>query len=932
MSFEGQQEVVPIRTQRVPQTIETPVTFTPVPNAYVRFAYSRSSDSMASQIEGQDYLCFKHNDQKLVFIVADGVGSSFVGSLAARILGDELLDWLWSRDIGYYGGEAALKEAAVSYLNRLQPQAQIEVEAYELPDMGSPLIQQALEGQRAYGSEAIFAACRIDHPGPMMPDGLISVFWMGDTRIHVLDREGKEIELGGTHDNANRWSTTKGVRGTMAAWMQPLTGVGRVVAYTDGLSGHAGAVIHYPDDRLDREIRRGALLPTSDDVAFIDVVLRTPEYEGYPDPSLPDPNLDRPYLEQIWNPTGEKTYELRWRWTGSGRPSYVIQQASSPALVDVQEFEVPHGQTSWKPAEPQQPGHKYYRVRALRRFGGISPWSELRQTRVAHPAPPAPALKLEQTSGAAVLEWHAEGEMLEYVLERAATPDFAEPETVFEGRSTSWTAPVSKPGTYHFRVRAISDGGPGPWSEVEKVVVTMPPPATPSLAPVGYGFTYGELELKWQHVPRAEYYEIEERVLDGEEEPVIIRAEASGHTIEGKGVGQYVYRVRACHEFGCSEWSGEQMAVVSPRPPAEEPVLTVEGPDEKDILRLSWTEVSRATEYLIEVSENETFDNARIHTTADLSLSLIRREPGLTIVRVCGTNEGGEGPWSNVERVAVAPPAPGWVEADVTGDGERVELAWGASGGRVTYRLEATAGEDSEDYEEVYAGAETQYAYSITGRAGPLRFRVRAELPGVHSAWVESEPVQVQAAPPAPRLGQPEIDPQGQVILRWGEIASAGHYLVEVARNPSFAEAKRFEVKETGVSFRPSVPGSYWFRVRAASAGEGGTVLGEPSEVQQLDVRQPAAPRLHAVDPRKAGQPFDITWQGVPSCTYYEIHESTDPHFTASAVKKVQVFHPEQRLHVEGRPAGTRYFRVRAVTGNEAPSAWSETLGVEVQE
>src|SRR5690606_19301046 len=115
--------------------------------------------------------------------------------------------------------------------------------------------------------------------------------------------------------------------------------------------------------------------------------------------------------------------------------------------------------------------------------------------------------------------------------------------------------------------------------------------------------------------------------------------------------------------------------------------------------------------------ENETFDNARIHTTADLSLSLIRREPGLTIVRVCGTNEGGEGPWSNVERVAVAPPAPGWVEADVTGDGERVELAWGASGGRVTYRLEAAAGEDSEDYEEVYAGAETQCAHSITGRA-----------------------------------------------------------------------------------------------------------------------------------------------------------------------------------------------------------------------
>src|SRR5690606_11914519 len=220
MTFEGRQEVVPIRTQRVPQTIETPVTFTPVPGAYVRFAYSRSSDSMASQIEGQDYLCFRHNDQKLVFIIADGVGSSFCGNLAARILGDNLLDWLWSADITYYGGPAALQEAATSYLNRLQKTAQLEVEEYEIPDMGSPLIQQALEGQRAYGSEAVFAACRIDHPSPMIPDGLISIFWMGDTQIHVIDKQGQKIEIPGSYANSNRWSTSKGVRGTMSAWMQ----------------------------------------------------------------------------------------------------------------------------------------------------------------------------------------------------------------------------------------------------------------------------------------------------------------------------------------------------------------------------------------------------------------------------------------------------------------------------------------------------------------------------------------------------------------------------------------------------------------------------------------------------------------------------------------------------------------------------------------
>ena len=144
MTFFGRSETVPIRTQQVPQAIETPVTFVSAPEAYVRFAYSRSSDSMANQIEGQDYLCFRHNDQRLAFAVCDGVGSSFCGNLAARILGDGLLDWLWSLDIAYVGGQAALMEAAGSFLNKLQKQAQHEVEAYEIPEEITGLVRQAL--------------------------------------------------------------------------------------------------------------------------------------------------------------------------------------------------------------------------------------------------------------------------------------------------------------------------------------------------------------------------------------------------------------------------------------------------------------------------------------------------------------------------------------------------------------------------------------------------------------------------------------------------------------------------------------------------------------------------------------------------------------------------------------------------------------------
>ena len=255
MTFFHRSEDVPIRTQQVPQTIETPVSFVSAPGAYVRYAYSRSSDSMSSQVEGQDYLCFRHNDQRLVFVVCDGVGSSFCGNLASRLLGDSLLDWLWSLDITYLGGAPALKEAAVSYLNRFQKQAQHEVAEYEIPEEISGLVRQALEAQRAYGSEAIFAAARIDHPSVTIPDGLISVCWMGDTQIHVHDEQGEEIEIGGVWDNANRWSTVQGVKGQMNAWMQSLESVGRVFAFTDGLNTHADQLSEYGDAKLDRERR-----------------------------------------------------------------------------------------------------------------------------------------------------------------------------------------------------------------------------------------------------------------------------------------------------------------------------------------------------------------------------------------------------------------------------------------------------------------------------------------------------------------------------------------------------------------------------------------------------------------------------------------------------------------------------------------------------
>ncbi len=916
-------EVVPIRTQRVPQTIETPVTFVQVPGGYVRYAYARSSDSMASQIEGQDYLCFQHNDQRLVFVVCDGVGSSFCGNLAARILGDRLLEWLWLAEVPRMGGAGALMETATSYLQRIQREAQLEVEDYEIPDTISGLVRQALESQRAYGSEAIFVAARIDHPSPTIPEGLISVFWMGDTRVRVLDETGQPFELGGSWENANRWSTVQGVRGSMSAWMESLKGVGRIVAFSDGLSAHTDRLLDYSDDKLDREIRAGSRLPTSDDVSFIDVVIRTARYEGYADPDMPDFTAERPHLEQIWNPTGAPAYELRWNWPGHPKARFMLQEATNPALADARVIDIPMGSDlSWKPSQEQKPGHYYYRVRAINRRGIVSPWSELRQTRVAYPPPPAPKLEATEPGRAAGLNWSEEGEALDYELEKSATPEFEQPQVVYTGRGTNWTVADRTPGVTYYRVRAISDGGSGPWSKVQEVEITLPPPPKPHLGSASHDYAdVTSYQLRWQPVPGATRYELEELNQDSEEVEVFDLTEEN-YRVEGQSVGNYVYRVRACHDYGCSEWSNEQLVIISPQAPAHAPELTLDGPDQNDLLILEWDEIEEAALYIVEVSEEADFNNARVYTQQSTTLELVRREPGMTYVRVCATNAGGDGPWSNVASLSLVPNPPAWIEVDLSEDKRQVSLAWGAVGGHPDYRLEQLQG---EAYAEIYHGEDTQFKMNVPA-GDNLTFRVRAEVSGVESDWQASDPIYIQPVLGIPKLELPKSGEQGELTLNWEPVDGASHYILEVARDEHFTSPRTVQVDQPKAGFRPPAGGRYYFRVRAYRD----TQQGPPSNVITYEASQMAAPRLWPLDPVKAHNIFEISWTGVPGSSYYELQESRDGAFKAGKVRSIRVFHPGQKAAVPGYPAGQYHYRVRAVDEADQPSAWSEALTVEV--
>lgn len=921
--------IQPPRTVHVPQNAETGVTFVAAPGANLRYAYFRSSDSVASQIEGQDYLAFKYGERRLTFVVSDGVGSSFSGNIAASILGEAMLDWLWSLDADHLTSASALSETAKSFLLKLQPKAERQVSRYAIPDHLPALVRQALEAQRDYGSETVFVAGRLDHPGADSAGGRLLLVWMGDTQVRLYDDAGRQIELRATFDASDRWSSVQGVRGTVHAWVTDAERVARLLVFSDGISGYADQLTAFSDLELEEAAQAQFRTATSDDIALLDIVRHTPAYRGLTDTTQPvDATLGAPDLMPVQKANRDDIYQVAWDWNG-GRARFELQEAASPAFNDARTEEV-GGATAWTTPAPRSPGRYYYRVRALvGRKAMAGPWSAPQTVRVAYPPPPAPSIQPvgpTPVEGAYTVTWSEAANAQEYVLEEATREDFSDATPVYRGRGADWHAGGPRqPMRYYYRVQAVNDGGASPWSAPQVVAVVVPPPPVPTLAhlrdvPPGSPFA-----LSWSDVAQATYYEVQEiDTTSGDER--ILRAEGTQLAMDVLPAGRYVYSVRACHEHACSEWSAPQSVEVLPDPPDLAPELTVEGPDASHRLSLEWTAVERAVRYVLEESEKDDFRRPQPMSIGDRPQhSLLRREPGFYYYRVRAENVSGFGPWSEPVVVHILPGTPAWVEANLPDEkGQRVEVTWEPVAGQVVYVLELLWGEPDPVTDErpeckvVYQGREPAYALGISEKVREFAFRVRATHPDGGGDWQYSEAVARPSPPATPRVEPPLVQKNGDVLVRWDPVDEATHYEVEYARDEGFSGAKRHTTDRIRFIFQPSASRRIWFRVRACN--EHGS--SDPSPPAQIVVGDIAAPRMLPVEPSQ----HKVAWTEVPGATHYEIQEAGDPAF--QTVERHVVDAPAKEWTVKRHQPGRTYLRVQAIGPDGRASEWSEVAVV----
>ena len=135
------------------QTVEEPVT--KIKDLFTcRYAYGRAAESVMLSEMGQDFIALKMNEDVCHFVLCDGVGLSYRGDVASRLLGQGLMNWLETvEELTTASLERRLKE--------LTQEADREMRTHSLSSE-TPCASRSAGREARKGSEAMYICGRIE--------------------------------------------------------------------------------------------------------------------------------------------------------------------------------------------------------------------------------------------------------------------------------------------------------------------------------------------------------------------------------------------------------------------------------------------------------------------------------------------------------------------------------------------------------------------------------------------------------------------------------------------------------------------------------------------------------------------------------------------------------------------------------------------------
>ena len=425
--------------------------------------------------------------------------------------------------------------------------------------------------------------------------------------------------------------------------------------------------------------------------------------------------------------------------TVNGAAGYLLQRASNAAFGDAQQ--VYSGASASYSETNLTAGSYYYRVLASNACG-VGGWMAGAAITVTA-APLAPgniSYSSVSCTGTLTVSWPSVSGASTYTLQRATSSNFADATTVYSGASNSFEQTDLASGTYYFQVRADNECGTSAWKAGPAIAVISFPP-TPMSITYPTSLCGGNFVVSWAEARDAANYTLQRATAADFDAAVTVTAyngPSSHYSETVPGYGTFYYRVRASNGCGVSAWKTGPALTATPSSGAP---LSLTYPDAScsGEFTVSWGPVDGATNYKLQRSMEEAFDNS---LTVYSGLATSYSENGLGLgtfyYRVQATNGCGTGEWKAGGAINIAPSPPPSLPAAITypanNAGGSFTVAWSSVSGASIYTLQRATDSSFADAVEVYHGAAVSYPENGLAN-GAYYYRVRTESDCGKSGW-----------------------------------------------------------------------------------------------------------------------------------------------------------------------------------------------------
>ncbi|MCC5855308.1 MAG: chitobiase/beta-hexosaminidase C-terminal domain-containing protein [Idiomarina sp.] len=598
------------------------------------------------------------------------------------------------------------------------------------------------------------------------------------------------------------------------------------------------------------------------------------------------PNLSVPSLESPSTPSVTHSgLTLTTSWGGvSNATRYDIQTQ----LNGTWENTVNNG-TSLTRTTSASRGNAYrYRVRACDSFGCTS-YSSASST-FSVPSLSIPTTPTVSHSGLTLTaSWGGVSGATRYDIQTQLNGTWGS--AVNKGTSLSHNTSAARGNAYRYRVRACDAFGCTSYSDAsgELSVPTLAIPSAPTVGNSG-----ATISANWSDVSGATRFDVQVQT-NGFWGGAVNKGTALSHSITGTRGSHYRFRVRACDNFGCSNYSttSEEFEAPSLSVPST-PTVGNSGLT----LIASWGSVSGATRFDIQVQANGAWgDVVNKATSLEHSVSASRGQSYAFRVRACDTFgcTGYSTPSSPTDVPTLGVPQAPAVSHQ---SGLTLTSSWGAVSGASRYDIQSRV--NGSWGAVVNAGATLTHTANV-GRGSRLAYRVRAcDTYGCESYSAVSTEITIPMLSAA--LEAPEVNQNGLLLSgHWGAIDNAERYEIQVSTDGTWGsvENKGSSLTHEMTAVRGKL---YAFRVRPCDAF--GCAGYSPVSVEMMAPVLAAPTGLSITSDELI---TELNWGSVVDAERYEIEIRTNGSW-GSTVNRGQNRHYD----FEGSVGASYRFRVRA--------------------